>query len=460
MKPLLFALPLIGLSLPAMAAEAVHGLSAAWALPFLGLLLSIALMPLLAERFWHHHLGAVAAGWALALLLPWTAMFGLGNAFGLAWHAVLIEYLPFIALIFALFTVGAGIVVQGGPWGTPAGNTLLLAIGTLLASLMGTTGAAMVLIHPLLRANAHRQRKVHLGIFFILLVANVGGSLTPLGDPPLFMGFLRGVPFTWPTLHMAAPMAVMAGLLLAAFYLLDRHLAAGDPPRPAEERHLRILGWPNIALLLAVIALLAMQGVWRPGDVVLLGQPIAIERLAGILGGLAIGGVSLWITPQSRHVANLFSWAPFAEVAKLFIAIFVTMAPVIAMLHDGREGAFAWLVAAVNAPDGTPRPLAYFWVTGGLSAFLDNAPTYLVFFELAGGNPAQLTGELSRTLLAISCGAVFMGALTYIGNAPNFMVRAIAARRGVHMPGFLGYMAWSFGLMVPALLVVSWLFFL
>jgi Na+/H+ antiporter NhaD/arsenite permease-like protein len=459
MRPILLALPLICFSLPALAADAPHGLSAVWALPFLGLLLSIALLPLLAERFWHHHLGAVAAGWAVALLVPWALAFGPAGAFGVAWHAVLIEYLPFIALIFALFTLGAGIVVQGGPWGTPAGNTLLLAIGTLLASLMGTTGAAMVLIHPLLRANAHRRRKVHLGIFFILLVANIGGSLTPLGDPPLFMGFLRGVPFTWPTLHMAAPMAVMAGLLLLAFYLLDRHLAAGDPPRPAEEEHLRILGWPNIALLLVVVAILAMQGVWRPGEVSILGQPIEGERLAGVIALFAIGALSLWITPNSRHAANLFSWAPFEEVAKLFIAIFVTMAPVVAMLHDGREGAFAWLVAAVNMPDGAPRPLAYFWVTGGLSAFLDNAPTYLVFFELAGGDPARLTGELSRTLLAISCGAVFMGALTYIGNAPNFMVRAIASRRGVHMPGFLGYMAWSFALMLPPLLVVSWLFF-
>jgi Na+/H+ antiporter NhaD/arsenite permease-like protein len=452
------ALLLIG-PVPAHAAEAVGGLSPLWALPFGGLLLSIALFPLFAERLWHHRLGTIAAAWALALLLPWAVVFGLGSAWGLALHAVLLEYLPFIALIFALFTVGGGIVVQGGPWGKPAGNTLLLAIGTGLASLMGTTGAAMVLIHPLLRANAHRTKKVHLVVFFILLVANIGGSLTPLGDPPLFLGFLRGVPFGWPAQHMLAPMLVLAGLLLAMFFVIDSRLAAGDPPPEAPPK-LHIRGWSNIVLLVAVVAVVLMQGLWHPGDVPVLGQHIGAERLVALvlLGG--IGGVSLWITPHSRLHANMFSWGPFDEVAKLFIAIFIAMAPVVAMLDEGIDGPFGWLVNFVNRPDGTPIPAAYFWVTGGLSAFLDNAPTYVVFFELAGGDPATLTGKLAQTLLAISCGSVFMGALTYIGNAPNFMVRAIASRRGVHMPSFLGYIAWSFALMVPPLLLVTWLFFL
>ena len=200
---------------------------------------------ILAEHLWHKRMGLIAAGWAALLLLPWALAFGPLAAAGLAWHAVLLEYLPFVTLIFALFTVGGGIVVAGGPWGTPAGNTLLLAVGTGLASVMGTTGAAMVLIHPLLRANAHRSRKVHLVVFFILLVANVGGSLTPLGDPPLFLGFLKGVPFFWPAANLLAPMLVMAGLLLAAFWLLDRRLAAADPPC-GERPPLRIKGLPNI----------------------------------------------------------------------------------------------------------------------------------------------------------------------------------------------------------------------
>ena len=446
------------LAAPAQAATAEEPLGLLWALPFAGLLLSIALGPMLAERVWHHHMGLIAGGWAAALLLPWALVFGPAQAAGLAWHAVLLEYLPFVTLIFGLFTVGGGIVVLGGPWGTPAGNTLLLAIGTALASLMGTTGAAMVLIHPLLRANAHRTRKVHLAVFFIVLVANVGGSLSPLGDPPLFLGFLKGVPFFWPTTHLFAPMLVMAGALLATFYVLDRRLAAGDPP-PAERQTLRIKGMANIALLGAIVAVVLLGGIWRPGKVVLLGQAVGIPSLVGMAAMLAIGALSLRLTPHSSHAANMFSWAPFEEVAKLFAAIFVCMAPVVAMLHQGAEGPFGWLVAVVDGPDGRPHPAIYFWVTGALSAFLDNAPTYVVFFELAGGDVGKLTGEMAQTLLAISCGAVFMGAMTYIGNAPNFMVRAIASRRGVHMPSFLGFMAWSLVLMLPPLLLVTWLFF-
>ena len=433
-------------------------LSLAWGIPFAGLLLSIALGPLLAERAWHHHMGKIALGWALALLLPWAARFGAGEAAGLVAQAALEESLPFLALIFALFSVGGGIVVQGGPWGTPGGNTLLLALGTLLASVMGTTGAAMVLVHPLLRANAHRARKVHLAVFFILLVGNVGGALSPLGDPPLFLGFLRGVPFFWPTLHLLAPMALLAGLLLAAFWLLDRHLAAGDGASAPERQPLRLLGWKNVALLAGVVATVLMQGVWRPGELHLGPLHIGAERLAGMLLLAGLGAASLRITPHSWHRQNMFSWAPFAEVAKLFAAIFVTMAPVVAMLHAGEQGALSAVVGLANR-GGEPVPVAYFWLTGLLSAFLDNAPTYLVFFELAGGDPAVMTGARAETLLAISAGAVFFGALTYIGNAPNFMVRSIASHRGVRMPGFLGFMGWSAALLLPGLVVLTLVFF-
>ncbi|MCO6417693.1 sodium:proton antiporter [Siccirubricoccus sp. KC 17139] len=452
------AASLLLVPMPALAApEQLVGL--VWGLPFAGLLLSIALFPLLADRIWHRRMGVIAALWGLSLLLPWAARFGAGAAFHLAWHAILLEYLPFVALIFALFTVGGGIVVQGGPWGQPAGNTLLLAIGTVLASVMGTTGAAMVLIHPLLRANAHRTRKVHLAVFFILLVGNVGGSLTPLGDPPLFLGFLRGVPFFWPTLHLLAPMAVVAGVLLLVFFLLDSWLARRDPP-PPEPRPLRLRGGANIALLGLVVLAVLMQGVWQPGEVALAGTPIGGERLAGMALMLGIGLLSLRLTPRAAREANMFSWAPFAEVAKLFAAIFICMGPMVAILQAGEAGPLGGVLALATGPDGAPLPAAYFWLTGGLSAFLDNAPTYVVFFELAGGDPARMTGELARVLLAISCGAVFMGALTYIGNAPNFMVRAIASRRGVHMPGFLGFMVWSLALMLPPLALVTWLFFL
>jgi Na+/H+ antiporter NhaD/arsenite permease-like protein len=444
---------------PAWAAAGAAPQGVAWALPFAGLLLSIALFPLLAERLWHRRQGVIAALWGGALLLPFAAAFGAAEAASLAWHAILLDYLPFVALLFALFSVGGGIVVQGGPWGTPAGNTALLALGTLLASLMGTTGAAMVLIHPLLRANAHRKRKVHLVVFFILLVANVGGSLTPLGDPPLFLGFLRGVPFLWPTVYMLPPLLLVAGLLLGAFWVMDSRLAAGDGAPPPERRPLRLRGLPNLALLALVIATVLLQGVWHPGEVALLGQPIGLERLAGIVLLGATGLVSVAITPKSSLEANFFSWAPLEEVAKLFVAIFICMAPVLGLLHAGAAGPFGGVLALTATPEGAPLPVAYFALVGLLSAFLDNAPTYVVFFELAGGDAARLIAEDARTLLAISCGAVFMGALTYIGNAPNFMVRAIASRRGVRMPGFLPYIGWSAGLMALPLLLVALVFF-
>lgn len=343
--------------------------------------------------------------------------------------------------------------------GTPAGNTLLLAAGTLLASVMGTTGAAMVLIHPLLRANAHRSRKVHLVVFFILLVANVGGSLTPLGDPPLFLGFLRGVPFFWPARNMLAPMLVMAGSLLAVFYVMDRRFAALDGP-PPRRPPLRVKGIGNIGLLGLVLGLVLMQGVWAPGPIILWGEAIGIEQVVGMALLAVVGSVSLLITPRANHQANLFSWGPFREVAVLFVAIFVTMAPVLALLQAGPAGPFGAVLALTAGPDGNPLPGMYFWFTGLLSAFLDNAPTYVVFFELAGGDPAVLTGERATTLAAISAGAVFMGGMTYIGNAPNFMIRGIAARRGVRMPGFFGFMGWSLVLMLPPLGLVTVLFFL
>jgi Na+/H+ antiporter NhaD/arsenite permease-like protein len=222
---------------------------------------------------------------------------------------------------------------------------------------------------------------------------------------------------------------------------------------------LRVLGWGNVALLGGVVAVVLLQGIWQPGEVALVGQHLGAERLVGMLALAGIGGVSLRVTSNHAHRQNMFSWAPFAEVAKLFAAIFCTMAPVVAMLHAGEQGALAGVVKLANAQGGQPVPAAYFWLTGLLSAFLDNAPTYLVFFELAGGDPAVMVGERARTLLAISTGAVFFGALTYIGNAPNFMVRSIASHRGVRMPGFLGFIGWSAVLMLPGLALVSWVFF-
>jgi Na+/H+ antiporter NhaD/arsenite permease-like protein len=430
-----------------------------WGAPFAGVLLCIALMPMIAPRLWHRRMGAAALAWIAALLVPTGLEQGFPRAAAVAWHAILLEYLPFCTLLLALFTVGGGILLRGGPWGAPAGNTLLLAAGTLLAGVLGTTGAAMVLIHPLLRANADRDRKAHLVVFFILLVGNAGGALSPLGDPPLFVGFLRGVPFFWPLLNLHAPLLVVAGLLLAAFYVVDRRLSATDPAAPSRES-LSVRGWGNVALLGVVTGSVLLTGAWHPGKVAILGASIGAEQLVGMGLMLAACAASLRTTPPQVRRENLFGWAPMLEIGKLFAAIFITIQPVLQMLHEGASGPLAGVLSLAADPAGHPRPLAYFWLTGVASGFLDNAPTYLAFYELAGGDAQQMTGPLNRTLTALASGAVFFGGLTYIGNAPNLMVRSIASRRGVQMPGFFGYILWSSALLLPVFAVVSALFFL
>lgn len=411
----------------------------AWGLPFAGTLLSIALVPMLAPRFWHRRMGWVAAAWMLAVLVPLLVLSGPGAAWHLFWHAILAEYLPFVALLAALYAAGGGIVVKGGPWGTTAGNTALLALGLLLAGVMGTTGAALVLIHPLLRANAARRHKTHLVVFFIVLVANAGGITSPLGDPPLYVGFLHGVPFFWPLRHLVVPLLVLAAPLLAAFWLLDRRLMRGEAP--ARRSRLRLRGRRNVALVAAVAAIVLGQAAAPSWPVALLGVTIEAGRLAGLCGLVAIMVLSQAITPRGLRRANMFSWEPMREVAIVFAAIFVTAGPVLAMLAAGPAGPLAPLLALASDATGAPVPVAYFWLAGILSAFLDNAPTYLVFFGMAGGDASLLASGESRVLEAIAAGTVFFGALTYIGNAPNMMVRAIAARRGVRMPGFFAYLA-------------------
>lgn len=438
-------------------------LSLLWGLPFAGLLLSIALMPLLAPRLWHHHYGKIAALWAVALVLPFALGFGVEAAARQVWHTILQEYLPFIALLLALYTAGGGVLLKGRLVGTPAANTALLAAGTAIASLMGTTGASMVLIRPVLRANAFRRRKTHTFVFFIFLVGNIGGSLTPLGDPPLYLGFLKGVAFFWTATHLFDEFLFCAVLLLGAYYLLDswmwaREGAAAPPAAPGEGK-LSIEGWPNVVLIGAIVACVLLQGVWQPGEVVILGEAVGVERLAAVAAFLAITQLSIRLTPEGLREANGFAWGAMAEVAKLFAAIFVCMVPVLAILRAGREGAAAKLVALTSGAGGEPLPWVYFWLTGMLSSFLDNAPTYLVFFNMAGGDAQVLMGPEAATLTAISCGAVFMGANTYIGNAPNFMVKAIVEEQGIRMPSFFGYCAWALAVLVPLFVLVTLLFF-
>lgn len=435
-----------------------------WALPFAGMLLSIALCPLFTPHFWHHHFGKVAACWALALLVPLALTQGAGVAAGMVWHTLLAEYLPFALLLLALFTASGGIYIKGNLHGSPALNTGLMAIGALLASLMGTTGASMLLIRPLIRANDNRKHVVHVVVFFIFIVSNAGGALTPLGDPPLFLGFLQGVSFFWTAQHLAAPTLFLVGLLLLLFYAIDAYWYRKEgclpsDPTPDTER-IGLEGSINFLPLGLVVLLVLMSGLWKPGIVFdLFGTPVALPSLLRDLGMLGVTLLSLWLTPRGVRERNQFSWAPMQEVAKLFIGIFITMVPVLVMLQAGLNGPFAGLVQTVSTPEGQPIPAAYFWLTGALSSFLDNAPTYLVFFNLAGGDAQQLMSAGAATLAAVSAGAVYMGANTYIGNAPNFMVKAIAEDRGIAMPSFFGYMAWSACLLLPLFGLVTWIWF-
>ena len=438
-------------------------LSILWVIPFACMLLSIALFPLVAGEIWHHHFGKIAAFWGLCFLVPCAISFGFSTALEQFIHAMVEEYIPFIILLFSLFTVAGGIRLKGSLVGTPIVNTGLLLIGTILAGWMGTTGAAMLLIRPLLRANAHRKYRVHSVVFFIFLVANIGGALTPLGDPPLFLGFLKGVDFFWTLTHLFVPMVFCAVILLCVHFAIDTMLfnKEGKPiPPDSGEGPLALEGKVNFLLLVGVVCSVLLSGMWDPKvSIPVYGHvTYALQNLTRDILLLAIAGISWKVTSRASREANGFNWDPITEVAKLFFGIFISMIPAITILRAGKEGALASVINLVSTPDGQPVDTMYFWLTGALSSFLDNAPTYVVFFNTAGGDPTTMMGPLASTLMAISAGAVFMGANTYIGNAPNFMVRSIAENQGVAMPSFFGYMKWSVGILVPTFILFTLVF--
>ena len=421
-----------------------------WIIPFIGILLSIALVPLINEHFWHKNFGKFSAFWAIIFSVPFLIKAGFEVSAYYFIHAIFLEYIPFIILLFALFTISGGIVLRGNFVGTPALNSLFLLIGTILASWMGTTGAAMLLIRPLIRANKWRENKKHIIIFFIFLVANIGGSLTPLGDPPLFIGFLKGVDFFWTTQYMFVPMLFVSLLLLILFYFIDHYYFNKEiDDKPAEQDiNFSIEGKVNFILLLGVILSVIFSGLYQKHYVIdnFFGNSLPLSFILRDIGLLFLAILSYKVTSLSLRQENGFTWFPILEVAKLFAGIFITVIPAIAILSENKD-----IFASVSNN-------LYFWLTGLLSGFLDNAPTYLVFFNAAGANAISLMDNV-LTLLAISSGAVFMGALTYIGNAPNFMVRAIAEENQIKMPSFFGYMAWSISILVPIFLLFSLLWF-
>ena len=411
--------------------------------PFAGLLLSIALLPLFAPSLWARHYANVC----LAFGVPVAVFFLLRDPRELL-HTAL-EYASFLILLASLFTISGGILLRGTLRGSAGVNSAILAVGAVLANVFGTTGASMLLIRPLLRANAHRRRVAHVVVFFIFVVANIGGSLTPVGDPPLFLGYLRGVPFFWTLRAMGLLWASACALVIGVFYLVDRRALAlermaetdGDPARgdapaavagTAEARvPLSIEGKINLPLLMVVIGAVFLPTPWRE------------------MAMAAAAAVSVWKTPAKVREENEFTWYPIEEVAILFAGIFATMIPALLILK------------ARGAELGVVSPAHFFWATGALSSFLDNAPTYLTFFSLAQGvgGTETVAGVSAPLLQAISAGAVFMGANSYIGNAPNFMVKAIAEEAGIRMPSFFGYMAWSCGILLPVFALLTLLFF-
>jgi Na+/H+ antiporter NhaD/arsenite permease-like protein len=404
----------------------------AWVAPFVLMLLSIAVLPLAAPHFWESNLRKL--GVALLLGLPVLGLYAFHNPHALA-HTGL-DYVSFILLLGSLFVISGGILVTGDIEATPRVNATFLAIGSVLANLIGTTGASMLLIRPLLSTNQERKHVVHTVVFFIFIVSNVGGCLTPLGDPPLFLGYLRGVPFTW-TLRLLPLWLLVNGVLLVVYYFWDVRAHARETARDiardeAEIQPIRIAGKRNLLLLLGVVASVAwLQAPFRE---------IAMVLLAAI---------SFVGTPPLVREANKFTFQAILEVAALFIGIFLTMIPALDILH------------ARGASLGVTAPWHFFWAAGALSSFLDNAPTYLTFLALAQslGRTPEVVGVTHDLLAAISAGAVFMGANTYIGNGPNFMVRTIAEERGVKMPSFGGYMLYSGAVLIPCFVVVTFVFF-
>lgn len=444
-------------------------------IPFVGMLLSIAIFPLVKGEWWEKYQLHVAIAWSLVFLVPFAIVYGFGEMWYQVLEMVLLDYVPFIVLLFGLFVVAGGIVLKGKIVGTPKTNLILLLIGTALASWVGTTGAAMLMIRPLIRANAWREKKAHVIIFCIFMVANMGGCLTPVGDPPLFMGYLRNVPFFW-TMKLLPLLLFNVVILSIIFVLLDRRyykkdLEAGRSPQDMagneeENTKIRIEGAHNLIFLVLIVFAVLLQGIVTRWD-------FFMDQSTGVLKGIPVyAGIvfpwnsvleivlillaaflSLKTTSEACHEANEFNYAPIAEVAKLFIGIFLTMIPALALLKSN------------GAALGIEKPWQFFWATGALSSFLDNTPTYLVFLTTAGALGAK-TGLVTKVgivptveLMAISAGAVFMGANTYIGNAPNFMVKSIAEQNGIKMPSFFGYMGWAVCILEPIFLIDMFIWF-
>ena len=446
-------------------------LSVYWIIPFIGILMSIAIFPLILPSYWHHNYGKVSAFWGILFLTFFAWKFGIDISIFYLLEVYLKEFIPFIVILLVLFTVSGCVLIAGNMKGTPLVNTSILAIGTILASWMGTTGASMLLIRPLIRSNELRGNKTHIFVFFIFLVSNIGGALTPLGDPPLFLCFLKGVNFFLTTVNLFIPMISISVPLLFIFYIFDSYLYKKENlPINKERIKIQITGKMNLLLILFIVVTVVISGIWKADSghaenwLISYGGECMMTygTFLQVILLLLITCISLKITPDSIRKKNDFTWEPIKEVSKLFATIFITMVPAIVMLKSGINGPLKSIISLLTDSDGNSMNIMYFWVTGILSSFLDNAPTYLVFFNIAGSYAPEgtiiaeyLMHKTPQTLMAISTGAVFMGAMTYIGNAPNFMIQSIAEENHVKMPSFFGYMLWSVLFLIPIFWIVT-----
>lgn len=440
-------------------------------IPFAGLLLCIAVLPLIKGEWWEKNRPWVVLACSVLFIVPFAIKYGAGTAAETVLECLINDYLTFIVLLFGLFCVSGNINLEGDLVGSPRMNTMLLAVGTLLSSCIGTTGASMLLVRPVIKMNSWRKNKSHIMVFFIFLISNMGGCLTPIGDPPLLMGFMRGVPFTW-SLHLFGILFFNLVIMLTVFYFIDRKayrldIAIGMRPDISKPKTtFKINGLHNIVFMVMIVVAVVLSGV-LPGF-------SAFQDASGAVRGIHIFGEVVLTYPSLIEIAiillaaflsfkttknevrtkNHFTWGAIQEVAVLFVGIFITMQPALMILK------------AKGASLGLSQPWEMFWVTGALSSFLDNTPTYLVFLTTAGtlgatGGIATTVGTISvKMLMAISCGAVFMGANTYIGNAPNFMVKSISDENGIKMPSFFGYLLMSVRYLLPLFLIDTLIFFL
>lgn len=428
-----------------------------WVIPFCGIIFSMSFLPLICPKFWEKHGGYIPLFWTVGYLICVGCVFGLHSIIPATLEPLVNDYISFVVQIASLYIVAGGIFITFPNGQGPIFNTIFLLIGSLLAGWIGTTGAAMLLIRPFLRANAKRKYKVHLMVFFIFLVANIGGAATPLGDPPLFIGFLKGVDFFWFIKHLRPVLFETIFVLCALFYVIDAFLFKKETGHYAVSRDnasFVIRGTRNLFFLILILATVILCQF--KGTFTLFGETYNYSSLLRNIILSTIAWTSIKVTHKKVREENGFTFAPIREVAEFFIAIFVTVTPILSILGKGENGTLASLFNWI-APNGEFVLSKCFWVSGLLSSMLDNAPTFLIFFHLASGNAAELMTDKAALLMSFSISTVFMGALTYIGNAPNLMVRSIAQNYGVKVPSFIGYMCWSVGILFPIFFVISYL---